>query len=35
MPGNEFVPFHWDKDPKSVAALEAAQKEFDKEQAEE
>ena len=33
MPGNEFVPFHWDKDPKSVAALEAAQKEFDKEQA--
>lgn len=32
MPGNEFVPFHWDKSPEAVAALKAAQEEFEKEQ---
>ena len=33
MPGNEFVPFHWDNSPEAKAALKAAQEEFDKEQA--
>ena len=32
-PGNEFVPFHWEKSPEAQAALAQAEKEFEAEQA--
>ncbi len=32
-PGNEFVPFHWETTPEAKAALAAAAKEFEEEQA--
>lgn len=33
QPGNEFVPFHWETSPEAQAALAAAAKEFEEEQA--
>lgn len=33
QPGNDFVPFHWDKRPEAIAALAKAKAEFEAEQA--
>lgn len=33
VPGNEFVPFHWETAPDAVKALQSAKEEFEREQA--